>query len=407
MSSKIYFIRFDPYAQQKLEQREEAIKKFYKEEGEGEEEEERLPESKETKVEVEPAGCGNQNGCETAATGTPSLSSVFDEEAAAEPEDGETKSAPGLASDIARDHEETLKSEVKGDTGFTKEEEECTGSLGPSNDDEIPEEYSNTEVNSNSLKLVLEDTAVVETLNDTVKETKTEGGRCEARKDQDDEGRCEGEEESLKLVLEPDTPIDEEDEVVLSSQVRGKIISRSPREAILMFQVVSRTIVTAKTKAQERLERLRKKFGDLPGKKHSIREIADPHVPISGLEKSMNITPRVADGPDDQLVFCEKTDAKLSDGAEKLFQKFVTHAFARKGKKEEGKDGEKVVENVTIVTKKKAADGTEILCEEVNICVASTSKVSVKYIYRWCNILAMRKRRRKRKLLCLEQNLFP
>ena len=47
-------IRFDPYAQQKLEQREEAIKKFYKEEGEGEEEEESLPESKETKVEVEP-----------------------------------------------------------------------------------------------------------------------------------------------------------------------------------------------------------------------------------------------------------------------------------------------------------------------------------------------------------------
>ena len=89
MSSKIYFIRFDPYAQQKLEQREEAIKKFYKEEGEGEEEEESLPESKETKVEVEPAGCDNQNGCETAATGTPSLSSVFDEEAAAEPEDGE------------------------------------------------------------------------------------------------------------------------------------------------------------------------------------------------------------------------------------------------------------------------------------------------------------------------------
>ena len=398
-------IRFDPYAQQKLEQREEAIKKFYKEEGEGEEEEESLPESKETKVEVEP-GCGNQDGCE-AATGTPSLSSVFDEEAAAELEDGETKTAPGLASAIARDHEETLKSEVKGDTGFTKEEEECTGGLGPSDDDEIPKKDSNMKVNSDSLKLVLEDTAVVETLNDTVEETKEESEGCEARKDQDDEGRREGEEESLKLVLEPDTPIDEEDEVVLSSQVRGKIISGSPREAILMFQVVSRTTMTAKSKAQERLERLRKKFGDLPGKKHSIKRKADPHIRISGLEKSMNITPRVADGPDDQLVFCEKTDAKLSDGAEKLFQKFVTHAFARKGKKEEGEDGQKVVENVTIVTKKKAADGTEILCEEVNICVASTRRVNVIYIYRWCNILAMRKKRRKRKLLCLEQNLFP
>ena len=214
-------IRFDPYAQQKLEQREEAIKKFYKEEGEGEEEEESLPESKETKVEVEP-GCGNQDGCE-AATGTPSLSSVFDEEAAAELEDGETKTAPGLASAIARDHEDTLTSEVKGDTGFTKEEDECTGGLGPSNDDEIPKKDSNMKVNSDSLKLVLEDTAVVETLNDTVEETKEESEGCEARKDQDDEGGREGEEESLKLVLEPDTPIDEEDEVVLSSQVRGKL----------------------------------------------------------------------------------------------------------------------------------------------------------------------------------------
>ena len=64
-------------------------------------------------------------------------------------------------------------------------------------------------------------------------------------------------------------------------------------------------------------------------KKHSIREVADPNVRISGLEKSMNITPRVADGPDDQLVFCEKTDAKLSDGAEKLFQKFVNYVSTK------------------------------------------------------------------------------
>ena len=69
----------------------------------------------------------------------------------------------------------------------------------------------------------------------------------------------------------------------------------------------------------------------------------------------MNITPRVAEGADDELVFCEKGEfslypnvffnilpknlcfeyslkkgeEKLSDGAEKLFQKFITHAFAK------------------------------------------------------------------------------
>ena len=78
----------------------------------------------------------------------------------------------------------------------------------------------------------------------------------------------------------------------------------------------------------------------------------------------MNITPRVAEGPDDQLVFCEKPEEKLSAGAEKLFQKFITHAFA-KGRKADEEEKEKTVENVTIVTKKKAADGTEVLCQEV------------------------------------------
>ena len=56
----------------------------------------------------------------------------------------------------------------------------------------------------------------------------------------------------------------------------------------------------------------------------------------------------------------------MSDGAEKLFQKFITHAFA-KGRKvdEEEEEEERTVENVTIVTKKKAEDGTEVLCQEV------------------------------------------
>ena len=65
----------------------------------------------------------------------------------------------------------------------------------------------------------------------------------------------------------------------------------------------------------------------------------------------------MAEGPDDQLVFRQKPD-KSSVGAEKLSQKFITHAFAKGRKADE--------ENVTIVTKKKADDGSEVLCQEVN-----------------------------------------
>ena len=60
----------------------------------------------------------------------------------------------------------------------------------------------------------------------------------------------------------------------------------------------------------------------------------------------------------------KKGEEKLSDGAEKLFREFITHAFA-KGRKVDAEEGEKMVENVTIVTKKKAEDGTEVLCQEV------------------------------------------
>ena len=58
----------------------------------------------------------------------------------------------------------------------------------------------------------------------------------------------------------------------------------------------------------------------------------------------------------------KKGKEKLSDGAEKLFQKFITHAFA-KGRKVVAEEEERKV--VTIVTKKKAEDGTEVLCQEV------------------------------------------
>ena len=60
----------------------------------------------------------------------------------------------------------------------------------------------------------------------------------------------------------------------------------------------------------------------------------------------------------------KKGEEKLSDGAEKLFQKFITHAFA-KGRKVDAEEEERTVEKVTIVTKKKAEDGTEVLCQEV------------------------------------------
>merc|ERR1719209_1356031 len=215
----------------------------------------------------------------------------------------ESREAPNL---------ETAEEESEKPGTFAEEE--------PANEELRTDENAGPAVeNSETLKLVLEDT-VAEVLDDTVVE-----------KDDtvDEEKKGVEEVDSLKLVLEPDTPIEEEEEIILSSQV------------------VSRTTMTVKSSAQERLERLRKKFGD-----------------IAGLEKSMNITPRVAEGADDELVFCEKSEEKLSHGAEKLFQKFITHAFA-KGRKVDEEEEERTVENVTIVTKKKAEDGTEVLCQEV------------------------------------------
>merc|ERR1719209_2123306 len=186
----------------------------------------------------------------------------------------------------------------------TEEESEKLGTFA---EEELANEELRTDENagpavenSETLKLVLEDT-VAEVLDDTVVE----------KDDTVDEEKKGAEEvDSLKLVLEPDTPIEEE-EIILSSQV------------------VSRTTVTVKSTAQERLERLRKKFGD-----------------IAGLENSMNITPKVAEGADDELVFCERGDEKLSDGAEKLFQKFITHAFAKGRKVDEEEEEERTVENV-------------------------------------------------------------
>ena len=70
-----------------------------------------------------------------------------------------------------------------------------------------------------------------------------------------------------------------------------------------------------KSSAQERLERLRKKFGDVAGKPYRVYNrfcVFHRLLSIVGLESSMNITPRVAEGADDELVFCEKGEFSLS-----------------------------------------------------------------------------------------------
>ena len=66
--------------------------------------------------------------------------------------------------------------------------------------------------------------------------------------------------------------------------------------------------MTVKSTAQERLERLRKKFGDIAGKTlctSSVPCVSKTFL-FSGLENSMNITPKVSEGADDELVFCER-----------------------------------------------------------------------------------------------------
>merc|ERR1712226_1188023 len=118
-------------------------------------------------------------------------------------------------------------------------------------------------------------------------------------------------------------------------------------EVVLSSQVVSvTTTTTVKSKARARLDRLRAKFGD-----------------ISNLENIMNITPKISEGADDDLVFCEKPEIGLSAGAEKLFQKFVTHSRAKGFHCQQNET--EAVENIKIVTKKVGEDGVEVLCEEV------------------------------------------
>jgi len=140
----------------------------------------------------------------------------------------------------------------------------------------------------------------------------------------------ENQEESLKLILEPDTPNLEcdDDEIIFNSQVPKDDKS------------------TPTNKAWSKLEALKSRFGDL-----------------SSLEKTLQMTPTISEGADDDLIICETEKPSLSTGAQKLFSRFFNHAKACKGQNTSKKE-EMSVENLTIVSKK-IVDGKEILSEDV------------------------------------------
>jgi len=143
-----------------------------------------------------------------------------------------------------------------------------------------------------------------------------------------DDARMETE-ESLKLVLEPDTPVieSEDDEIIFPSQDQKNKNSSS--------------------KAWARLEALKSKFGDL-----------------SSLEKTLEMTPTISKGADDDLIICETEKPALSTGAQKLFSRFVSHAKACKGVQARScKQEQRNIEQLTIVSKK-VVDGVEVLEEE-------------------------------------------
>jgi len=136
-------------------------------------------------------------------------------------------------------------------------------------------------------------------------------------------------EESLKLVLEPDTPNleSEDDEIIFSSQAQND--------------------KQASSKAWTRLEALKSKFGDL-----------------SSLEKTLEMTPTISKGADDDFIICETEKPALSTGAQKLFSRFVSHAKACKGVQARScKQEQRNMEQLTIVSKK-VINGVEVLEEE-------------------------------------------
>ena len=196
------------------------MKKFYKDADEEDDEEgtEKVQGAKETEVKEGlgelGAGGGDQKETVGGESVEPLLSSVFDEEAAATEENGavtdtsvkDSVDKDGIMMELG-EAQNLEAADEKSEKPVTAAEEE------PSNVETGSDENAGAAVeNSETLKLVLEDT-VAEALDDTVVEEK-DGAVEEEKKGEEGE-------ESLKLVLEPDTPIEEEEEIILSSQVQG------------------------------------------------------------------------------------------------------------------------------------------------------------------------------------------
>ena len=219
------------------------MKKFYKDD-DGADEEADVEEGKETKESevqeglVGKPGAAGENENKTGDSVAPLLSSVFDEEAAeleghgavVDVLDGSTVLVKDNMPCVSKDGV-TLEGEEAQNLVTAEEKSEKSIDLAGevSNEETALQEHRTDEneeasvENSETLKLVLEDTVVVEALDDTVEEEDNNvadekiGEKVEKKGEK--EGKIEEEEESLKLVLEPDTPIEEEDEIILSSQV--------------------------------------------------------------------------------------------------------------------------------------------------------------------------------------------
>ena len=156
----------------------------------------------------------------------PLLSSVFDEQTAAESEQNDpvidaSEGSAALVKDnvaecveLGEDAHKLETAEVTSEKPAALADEEPSKEAIALKEPRTGENAGAAVENSETLKLVLEDTAVVEALDDTVEENKVDDEKKKSK-----EGKTEEEEESLKLVLEPDTPIEEEEEIILSSQV--------------------------------------------------------------------------------------------------------------------------------------------------------------------------------------------
>ena len=165
------------------------------------------------------------------------------------------------------------------------------------------------------------------------------------------ENEMETEEQSLRLVLEPDTETMQVDkDVSVTKDVTEdnaddeswKLELEPDTEVIPSSPAVE---TKASSKAWARLQALKNKLGD-----------------TSDLEKTLQITPRLG-GSQEDLVVLGPEQPSVSKGAQKLIEKFYVHAKASKGKDSPGQVANGV-QNLKIVSKK-VVDGKEVLVEEL------------------------------------------